>query len=323
MIQIHVDELYTGTIQSTDDYRYNKVTMKKKDSSHSQGMIQYINQRTLALFRVSRVALWGGLLAICLATFATLSYAGNLTPPGPPANTMYTLTDIYNLASSAGATTTEGSGALPATPGATSSTFHTLTEIYEAIAGEINKLSSTTIATGTTAFGITGTLEEGGGGVVVTGQDTCWNASGDSISCTDTGQDGEIQAGLAFDYTDNDDGTVTDNNTGLIWQQGNSASTMDWEDALAYCNENTPDLPGSGWRLPNVKELFTLVDFGISSVAKIDLDYFPGTPAGVFWSATTVPLSGNQGGAMRVSFNSGLVINIGKTVTYYVRCVRE
>ena len=230
-------------------------------------MIQHTIQRTGVLLRLPRVALWGALLAVSVGTFATLSYAGNLTPPGPPAKTMYTLTDIYNLASGTMA---------PWTPGTT----------------------------------------------VLTGQDTCYNAAGTSISCASTGQDGETQAGLPFSYTDNGDDTVTDNNTGLIWQQS-TTTTMTWEAALTYCNNNTPGLPGSGWRLPNVKELFTLVDFGISSTAKIDLTYFPGTPAGSFWSATTYPLSGFQGNAMFVSFNNGGVYSNGKSSSGYVRCVRE
>ena len=53
--------------------------------------------------------------------------------------------------------------------------------------------------------------------------------------------------------TDNGDGTVTDNHTGLVWQQAESA-TMTWEQALAYAESLT--LGGhSDWRLPNIKEL--------------------------------------------------------------------
>jgi len=260
-------------------------------------------------------------MLVGVATFSAITYAGNLTPPGAPANTMYTLTDLYNLATSAGATTTEGSGGLPATPGATSSTFYTLTEVYEAIAGEINNLASTTIATGTSAFGIDGSARPRG--IVKTGQDTCYNASGTLIGCGSTGQDGDSLAGLDFDYTDNGDDTVTDNTTGLIWEQTYSTTTRNWQQALDYCNDNVPGLPGSGWRLPNVKELFSLVDFGISSTVKIDTTYFPGTPASDFWSATTYPNSGIQNGAMRVYFFVGFVSANVKTSSFYVRCVRE
>jgi len=57
----------------------------------------------------------------------------------------------------------------------------------------------------------------------VTGQTTCWDTAPDTslppIPCEGTGQDGDIQAGAAFSYTDNGDGTITDNNTQLIWEK--------------------------------------------------------------------------------------------------------
>ena len=61
-------------------------------------------------------------------------------------------------------------------------------------------------------------------------------------------------------FADNGDGTVTDNATGLTWMQSDSGSGMDWSDALAYC-ENL-DLAGSDdWRLPDAKELQSIVDY--------------------------------------------------------------
>jgi hypothetical protein len=52
-----------------------------------------------------------------------------------------------------------------------------------------------------------------------TGQTGCWDSSGNPISCTNTGQDGDIQAGATLSYTDNGNGTITDNNTGLVWEK--------------------------------------------------------------------------------------------------------
>jgi len=51
------------------------------------------------------------------------------------------------------------------------------------------------------------------------GQTACWDESGYPIDCVGTGQDGEYQGGVSVDprFTDNGDGTVTDNLTGLIW----------------------------------------------------------------------------------------------------------
>jgi hypothetical protein len=50
-----------------------------------------------------------------------------------------------------------------------------------------------------------------------TGQTTCWDSAGAVIPCAGTGNDGDIQAGATLSYTDNGDGTITDNNTGLMW----------------------------------------------------------------------------------------------------------
>ena len=66
------------------------------------------------------------------------------------------------------------------------------------------------------------------------------------------------------DYQDNGDGTVTDNATGLMWQQDDSGSGMLWADALVYAiDANATNLLGySDWRLPNAKELQSIVDYG-------------------------------------------------------------
>jgi hypothetical protein len=53
-----------------------------------------------------------------------------------------------------------------------------------------------------------------------TGQTTCWETTGSPTNCARTGQDGNIQAGVAWPiprFTDHSNGTVTDNLTGLIW----------------------------------------------------------------------------------------------------------
>ena len=62
------------------------------------------------------------------------------------------------------------------------------------------------------------------------------------------------------DFVDNEDGTVTDNATGLMWQQSDDGNTYDWEEAMSYC-ENLNLAGYSDWRLPNVKELQSIVDY--------------------------------------------------------------
>ncbi|MCP4895612.1 MAG: DUF1566 domain-containing protein [bacterium] len=68
------------------------------------------------------------------------------------------------------------------------------------------------------------------------------------------------------DFEDNGDGTVTDNATGLMWPQGDSGEGLDWEEALAWVEErNTESYLGyDDWRLPNVKELQSILDYSRS-----------------------------------------------------------
>lgn len=73
-----------------------------------------------------------------------------------------------------------------------------------------------------------------------TGQTACSDESGNVIDCLNTGQDGDIQAGVIWPdprFTNNGDGTVTDNLTGLIWlKDANGFGTRKWATALIDCN---------------------------------------------------------------------------------------
>lgn len=62
------------------------------------------------------------------------------------------------------------------------------------------------------------------------------------------------------DFVDNDDGTISDNATGLMWQQNDDGTMRDWENALSYA-ENLTLAGYSDWRLPNAKELQSIVDY--------------------------------------------------------------
>jgi hypothetical protein len=61
-------------------------------------------------------------------------------------------------------------------------------------------------------------------------------------------------------FTDNGNGTITDSATGLMWMQNDNGSAILWEDALSYA-ENFSFAGYSDWRLPDVKELQSLVDY--------------------------------------------------------------
>ncbi|MDY6989848.1 MAG: DUF1566 domain-containing protein [Thermodesulfobacteriota bacterium] len=102
-------------------------------------------------------------------------------------------------------------------------------------------------------------------------------------------------------FVDNGDGTVTDTTSGLMWQQ-TETKAMDWEKALAYC-ENI-DLGGyQDWRLPNIRELLSLVDDN-GAAPSINATFFPGCRPQTYWSSTThtgfpgfawgVPFEGND-----------------------------
>jgi hypothetical protein len=120
-------------------------------------------------------------------------------------------------------------------------------------------------------------------------------------------------------YTDNGDGTVTDNVTGLMWQKAVSATaTYTWAQAVAYCP--TLILAGHGdWRLPSVIELVSIVDVGQSNLS-INGIYFPNTPSTWFWSSS--PVAGSPSGAWYVNFYGGRTSNVDVSNALYVRCVR-
>jgi hypothetical protein len=71
------------------------------------------------------------------------------------------------------------------------------------------------------------------------------------------------------DFKNNGDGTITDEATGLMWSQADSGQGMDWEDALAWVQQKNNEnyLGYSDWRLPNAKELQSIVDYSRSPSA--------------------------------------------------------
>ena len=69
-----------------------------------------------------------------------------------------------------------------------------------------------------------------------TGQEICYDSAGNVIACEGTRQDGDIRAGVPWPtprFADNDDGTITDNLTGLMWlKDANCFGTKTWYEAL-------------------------------------------------------------------------------------------
>jgi hypothetical protein len=99
--------------------------------------------------------------------------------------------------------------------------------------------------------------------IVTTGQSSSYDNDGLLITPVEGedyyGQDADY-ASPAFSFTDNGNETVTDNNTGLMWQQIPSDDQMTYEEAVEYC-ENLVLGGYDDWRLPTSKEMFNLSDF--------------------------------------------------------------
>ncbi|MFA5158823.1 MAG: DUF1566 domain-containing protein [Patescibacteria group bacterium] len=96
-------------------------------------------------------------------------------------------------------------------------------------------------------------------------------------------------------------------------------ATMRWDNA-AIVNCEALDYAGyQDWRLPNLKELVSIVNYGAVNPS-INTTAFPNTKSDYYWSSTTY--AGFTGFAWIVSFNDGNPVGGNKAGTFYVRCVR-
>lgn len=145
-----------------------------------------------------------------------------------------------------------------------------------------------------------------------TGQNTCFDGIGKTLPCAGTGQDGDLQAGAPWPdprFTDLGNGTVADNLTGLIWlKDANCLAThyggvdiegtpgdgrVTWSKALDFiAGINSGTYPNCGsvyrdWRLPNRKELHSLIDFSRYLVALPAGHPFINVQTGYYWSSST------------------------------------
>jgi hypothetical protein len=217
--------------------------------------------------------------------------------------------------------------------------------------------SGGTLACSSCRFDLSGCSEctPSGGSFPATGQTTAFGP----------GSDGAVQAGATLSYTDNEDGTVTDNNTGLMWEKKDQAwgihdvdNKYTWgisappytmngtmvTEFLAALNTPPCFAEHCDWRIPNVKELQSIVDYdvpcywptvnaafntGCASSCTVDGVGGPVcscTSSDGYWSSTTgaiqpfgemVPFV-----AWYVFFGSGSVNIDPKDSHFYVRAVR-
>ena len=91
-------------------------------------------------------------------------------------------------------------------------------------------------------------------------------------------------------FVDNSDGTITDKATGLMWQQADSGSTHNWQGALAYA-EGLVVADYNDWRLPDAKELQSIVDYTraptVTHSAAINPIFSVSAIESYFWTGTT------------------------------------
>jgi hypothetical protein len=136
-------------------------------------------------------------------------------------------------------------------------------------------------------------------GLPATGQTKCYDTDGNDVDCASAsypGQDGFYQTGCSISgrFVDNGDGTVTDTCTGLSWQKATADVNGDgtvstrgdevaWLDALAYC-DGLSFAGHEDWRLPDVRELQSIADYGRSQPA---LDPIFDAKATYHWSSST------------------------------------
>ena len=172
--------------------------------------------------------------------------------------------------------------------------------------------------------------------VIVTG---CGNTrvllpgSGQTVSYAPR-DDADIRAQGTLSYSDNGDGTVTDIVSGLTWEKKTTANVNEvytWVDALAYVAALNAMNAGQGfaghndWRMPNVRELQSILDYGRLQ-PMIDPTFGP--TVGIlnfvnFWSSTTAVTQYYPGtSAWAVDFLNGEMLAFGKASYLRVRAVR-
>ena len=247
--------------------------------------------------------------------------AGSLDPTNAPGPTMRTLQEIYDKQDA----THQLVAALvsPLTLSDTTTVVNAGYYLATTLDAVDADLLAANIKEDVTIFGVKGTHAGGGGlGVPMTGQTNSYAA----------GDDGALRKGVAWPsprFTDNSNGTVTDNLTGLIWLKNANfkAGPSTWADALTDCatlNSAEGGLTDGSiegdWRLPNVRELQSLIDYEQRDPA-LPLEHpFTGVQKDYYWSSSTIKV--DMGFAWNVGLGGGLVEVDGKSLTHYVWPVR-
>jgi len=154
--------------------------------------------------------------------------------------------------------------------------------------------------------------------------------------------DGALQRGAPLRYAVLDDGTIKDLNTGLIWEEkcqgcgglhdvsnlypwsgnGFQVTIWDWLDAI-NAEGGTGYAGHTDWRIPNVRELQSLVDYGLLPPT-IDPIFGPtaGTAADPFPYVSSTTLPNGPDFVLQVSFIYGFITDNFRDAPLHVRAVR-
>ncbi len=250
------------------------------------------------------LGLFAGVVIGAILASTVVVMAGNPLGPGtPPGETSsFTLADIYQSLNNGTAAVARTFSEPDVGPG--TGTMYTLDEIY-----------------------------------ALTRQRSMVPKSG-QISSFAAGDDGDDEKGVSWPdprFTDNGDGTVTDNLSGLIWlMNANCFGTRAWSIALDDSNHlNTGECgltDGSSegdWRLPNALEMLSLVDFAVFAPAVsntdgsgkwVSGDPFTNVQSSAYWTSTT--MAGGDTYAFSVPLGDGTLRGYLKSSLYYVWPVR-
>lgn len=200
-------------------------------------------------------------------------------------------------------------------------------------------LVASNIKSGVNLFGVTGTVSAGG--LQKTGQTICYDTAGSVIACAGTGHDGELQKGVARSFTDNGNGTITDNLTGLMWEkQSDDGSIHDKDNTYTWVNMfaakvdtlNSMVFAGhNDWRVPNIVELESLKNFGrvgpavysafnTSCAPTCTVTTCSCTQSNAYWSSSSYQSQPTLG--WYVNFFYGNTTNDQKAISRLLRAVR-
>ncbi|MCG6860242.1 MAG: DUF1566 domain-containing protein [Chromatiaceae bacterium] len=159
-----------------------------------------------------------------------------------------------------------------------------------------------------------------------TGQRTCHDASGNAIACVGSGQDAELKKGLLWPESRfvSSGETVNDALTGLVWSRDANLAEypMSWQDALDWVvvqNEQGA-LGFQDWRLPNRRELRSLISHQTKRPALPEDHPFVNVFAGWYWTSTSAATSPAH--AWYVNMDGGRMFYGGKDQSFLVWPVR-